>query len=105
LQNGREVADFWEFRQYWHPSRQEAVVEQFGWGGALGIGTLRREGDKTRMDQTFFTPGRPAARRGHVSHMPSPNTHVTESFDVEDGKWQPRRKYVWKRAPARPERR
>lgn len=105
LRNGREVADFWEFRRYWHPSRREAVVEQFGGGGALGIGTMRREGNEIRMDQSFFAPGGPAARRGHISHRPDPDTRVTESFDIEDGKWQPRRTYVWKRAPARAERR
>lgn len=100
LKDGKEIGDFWEFRQYWHPGRKEAVLEQFGWGGTVGAGRMWREGDVTKSDQTFFRIDGGATRTGHVSSMPDAATHVTESFDIKDEVWTPRRRYVWKRAPA-----
>ncbi|MEX0644969.1 MAG: hypothetical protein WD076_06650 [Parvularculaceae bacterium] len=99
LKDGKEIGDFWEFRQYWHPGRKEAVLEQFGWGGTVGAGRMWREGDKTKTDQTFFTVDGGAARSGHLSAMPDASTQVTESFDIKDDAWTARRRYVWKRAP------
>lgn len=93
-------ADFWEFRQYWHPGRQEAVLEQFGWGGAFGSGGLVEDGAGTKADQTFYRPDGSTARTGHKSWFEDDDTYVTESFDIIDGAWKPHRKYVWKRQPA-----
>lgn len=89
--------DFWEFRQYWHPGREEAIVEQFGWGGAVGIGSLVADHDGTRSDQQFFNADGSATRTGHKSRFENETTYVTESFDIIGDEWKPRRKYVWKR--------
>ena len=98
LRDGEPSVDFWEFRQYWHPGRNEAVLEQFGWGGTVGIGTARRDGDETRTDQTFHTADGGTNRVGHVGRFPDDVTHVTDSFDVDaEGTWVPRRSYTWKR--------
>ncbi len=98
LNDGKEAGDFWEFRQYWHPGQNEAVLEQFGWGGALGVGRLWREGEKTKADQTFYSPDGTPSRIGHVAWFPDPDTHDSESFVIEDGKWTRDRRYIWKRA-------
>jgi hypothetical protein len=97
--DGEEVAEFWQFRQYWHPGRKEAVVEQFGWGGTVGIGTAWHEDGTTKSDQSFYAVDGSVNRSGHASHFPDPNTHVTASFDIVDDEWQPRRVYTWTREP------
>lgn len=100
IKDGKETPfNFWEFRQYWHPARGEAVVEQFGWNGVVGIGVLRKDGDGTLSDQEFFNPNGAVTRTGHKSAYPDKDTHITDSFDIVDGEWRPRRKYVWKRQP------
>ncbi|MGD9800545.1 MAG: hypothetical protein AB7F91_17035 [Parvularculaceae bacterium] len=98
--DGAQTAfDFWEFRQYWHPGRNEAVVEQFGWGGAVGVGALQEDDGGTRSDQTFHNSDGSVTRTGHKSRFTDENTFVTESFDIVGDEWKPRRKYVWKRVP------
>lgn len=97
MKDGKELTfNFWEFRQYWHPGRQEAVVEQFGWGGALGVGALNADGAGTLSDQVFYNPDGTTTRTGHKSSFPNRKTHVTESFDIVGDEKIPRRKYVWK---------
>ena len=95
--DGKEVAEFWQFRQYWHPGRKEAVVEQFGWGGTVGIGNAWHEAGKTKSDQSFYATDGSVNRSGHVSHFADDSTHVTASFDIVDDEWQPRRVYTWLR--------
>lgn len=101
IKDGKELTfDFWEFRQYWHPGRMEGVVEQFGWGGVLGAGVLAQDGVGTVSDQVFYNIDGSTTRTGHKSRFPDKDTHVTESFDIVDGEWKPRRSYTWKRQPA-----
>lgn len=100
MKDGEEVADFWEFRQYWHPGRKEAVVEQFGWRGAVGIGTAYPDGDKLKADQTFWFANGTVDRTGHESWFANETTHVTHSFDIEGDAWIPRRQYTWHREQA-----
>ena len=92
LDGGKETPAFWEFRQYWHPGRQEAVVEQFGWGGAFGIGTLTRD---AVAEQTICNADGTTSQIGHRSEMPDADTRVQASFDIVDGAWRPRRTYTW----------
>lgn len=94
---GEETPNFWEFRQYWHPGRAEVVIEQFGGQGAVGIGTMQMDNGKIRSDQSFWFPGGSTTRTGHISFFDDATTHVTESFDIVDDDWIPRRKYTWER--------
>lgn len=103
IKNGKEIGNFWEFRQYWHPERREATLEQFGWGGTIGIGKMWHEGDTTKSDQTFYTIDGVASRSGHVSSFPDSDTYVTGSFDIEADEWTPRRTYTWRRTKVSPE--
>lgn len=97
LKSGEESVTFWEFRQYWHPVRQEAIVEQFGWGGVIGVGTIWREEAVTVSDQAFSAADGRQWRAGHRSYFPDNATHVTDSFDIADGQWTARRSYTWKK--------
>ncbi len=101
IRNGEETGNFWEFRQYWHPGRGEAMLQQFGWGGTVGIGIAWPVDDTTKSDQTFFSVDGKQWRTGHVSHFPDSDTYVTESFDIKDGKWTPSRTYTWHRVAAK----
>ncbi|HNR78396.1 MAG TPA: hypothetical protein PKM48_14780 [Parvularculaceae bacterium] len=102
FKDGKETSfDFWSFRQYWHPGRNEAVVEQFGWGGALGVGPLTENDGGTMSDQTFYNADGSVTRVGHKSRFLDENTYLTESFDIVDGEWKPRRSYQWKRVIAK----
>jgi hypothetical protein len=97
LKDGVETPTFWEFRQYWHPGKSGAVLDQFGWGGVIGTGAMVREGATTVTDQVFYQPDGSTRREGHRAHFSDSDTHVTQSFDIVGGEWKPRRSYVWKR--------
>ena len=97
LQGDEASVDFWEFRQYWHPGLQQVVVEQFGWGSRVGLGTAWREGDVTHSRQTFYAADGSSSEQGHRSSFPDDDTHVTESFDIEGDDWTSRRTYTWHR--------
>lgn len=94
--DGKPTGDFWRFRQYWHPGEGKAVLEQFGFDGAVGLGTLWRDGDVNKTLQTFYTPDGGENDQGHEAHNPDADTHVTTSFDVVEGAWSKRRTYTWK---------
>ena len=95
--DGKDSVDFWEFRLYWHPEKKHAVMEQFGWGGTVGIGTSWHEDGEIRSDQAFYGADGSVNRTGHVSHFPDSSTHVTASFGIEGDKWTPQREYTWHR--------
>lgn len=97
IQDGTESVDFWEFRQYWHPGLEKVVVEQFGWGSVVGVGTSWQEDGVTRTLQTFYAADGSSREEGHASYFQDDVTHVTESFDVVGDQWTPRRKYTWRR--------
>jgi hypothetical protein len=102
LTDGREVATFWEFRDFWHPGDRQVISTQFGMGGTYGAGPHTIRGDGTsEMLQTFYSPAAGTVTRiGHRSELRG-TEHVTRSFDVQpDGGWVPRRVYTWHKQPA-----
>ena len=96
--DGKETGTFWEFKQYWHPGKAEAVVEQFGLSGVVGIGRIWHEDGKTKTEQVMYVPDGSAAMLGHIQQVTTENEHTAESYDIVDGKWVLNRTYVWKRA-------
>ncbi|MCB1554592.1 MAG: hypothetical protein KDJ14_12355 [Xanthomonadales bacterium] len=102
LREGKEVGTFWEFRQYWDPLRGVAVLEQFGHGGTLGLGTLRPDADGSVIaEQRFARPGGTPWDSGHRSRFLTADRYETRSFDIVDGAWNAKRVYVWVRQAAR----
>jgi hypothetical protein len=97
---GRDLGTYWEFRVYWHPSRRVAVIAQYGAGGAIGEGPMREVGpNATESDQTFWGPDGAESRVRHELTLDG-DEHTTRSYDWKDGRWEPRRTYVWRRTPA-----
>jgi hypothetical protein len=98
LRSGKEIATFWEFREFWHPGEGQLLATQFGVDGTYGVGPHHRKPDGTmEMLQVFHGPTGPATRVGHRSELKG-NEQFTHSFDVAaDGTWKPRRTYVWRR--------
>jgi hypothetical protein len=95
---GREVATFWEFRQYWDPIAGEGRLQQFGQGGAFGTGAIQRlRPDTTLLDQVFVWPDGSRTRSGHLETRRGADERFSESFDIENGDWLARRTYSWRR--------
>lgn len=94
---GTDTTVFWDFRVYWHPGRGEGVVAQYHVAGTLGEGVVRSlRAHEAESDQTFWAPdGRPTRTR-HVLRF-SERRLETASHDWIDGRWEPRRTYVWLR--------
>ena len=95
--DGKPTGDFWRFQQYWHPGKAAAQVEQFGFGGAVGIGRLWQDGDANKTEQLFYAPDGGVSSVGHIARNPDADTHVTDSFNIVGEDWTPNRTYVWKR--------
>lgn len=95
--DGKPSVDFWRYRQYWHPGKGEAILQQFGAGGAVGVGPLRPDDGKMRLEQVFYPPSGGTNRMGHISYNPDADTHVTESYAIQDGEWTLNRTYIWRR--------
>lgn len=95
----RSDLDFWLFSQYWDPTRQKAVVQQFGWGSVgVGIMTSGKETGDTVLEQTLTAFDGTSSKVAHRASNPSDNIHVTTSYEVdESGAWTEQRTYRWKR--------
>jgi len=95
LKDGKNIGTFWDFHMVWHPGRNEAILFQWGSDGTMGEGPMKPDGKGgTAMEQTFHAPDGGRTRVGHQSRFEG-NRHITESFDIKEGAWVPRRTYVW----------
>jgi hypothetical protein len=102
LKEGKEVAEFWEYRVFWHPAEMRAVFEQFGAGGVFGTGEMRvvqtaECKSENNVELTFYGPDGASWKDLHKL-WESPSEHTTISFDLKEGSWQAKRRYVWKKA-------
>lgn len=97
--NGKRTGVIWEYRVFWDPSTRRVVLQQWGFGGAYGVGETRQVDERTlRTEQVFHGPDGSGSRGAHDWIMDGPLQHTTRSFDFENGAWKPTRTYVWKRA-------
>ena len=102
IMDGREVGDFWQFRQFWHPQENRAYVMQWGGGGMYGVGVLTPLGASSGMlEQTLYLPDGNTFGVGHMFRFDGPNARVTEQYDIlpEIGSWRLNHTLVWHRAP------
>lgn len=100
LRDKKEVATFWEFRVFWHPEKRKAFIQQFGAGGAFGVGEMRviESGDSSLnvTEQDFYIPGGTDYLEMH--HLiERKGEHETKSFQLEKGSWKLQRTYIWKK--------
>jgi hypothetical protein len=98
IKNGEPTTDFWQFRQYWDNENQKAILQQFGFNGVTGYGTISASGkNTTETIQTFSLPDGRTWEERHLSEMDMDH-HITTSFDKnEEGDWQEKRTYRWER--------
>jgi len=99
IDDGENTVIFWEFRSFWDPVAGEAIMSQFGWGGAYGSGRTWADGEMAyRTDQIFSGPGQPSRREGHLFSIIDDNTHDTTAYTInQDGSQTPSRTYRWVR--------
>lgn len=103
--NGKPTRPFWEFYQYWDPARQQAVFQQIGQDGTLGIGSIRQENSgSTVIEQQFTHPGGSAFQMGHRHIILDKNSYQGDSYRIDStGQWLPDRQYRWIRVPPAPD--
>jgi len=98
IQDGKVIGDFWKFRQYWDNVKGEAAIQQFGYSGVIGLGTVKpTENDKMESIQTFSLPdGRNWIER-HLSKLDDNELTTTSYEKNEEGNWKKKRSYTWKK--------
>ena len=95
--DGQSIGELWQFRYYWDPEINGAVVVQYGYGGVVGRGQVHNLGNgKTESTQTFFTPGSEASKIRHQETIIG-NTQTSVSYKMEKGRWVKNRTYIWYR--------
>lgn len=91
VSEGRESADFWQYRQFWHPIERRAYVMQWGAGGMYAVGILTPIGeDWGTLEQTFYMTDGRTFRLGHVYRDVGADERVTEQYDIlpGEGAWR-----------------
>lgn len=98
IEDGAETQTFWTFREFWHPGRRVAVLEQWGGPGVYGVGETTMDGNRGSVEQTFWLPDGRDWKEGHRT-VEDGDTYVTDQFDIgADGSWTPNGSYTWTRA-------
>ncbi len=97
LEDGREVAEYWSFREFWHPGERRAIVQQWGGPGLYGTGESRWESGEGVLEQTFWLPDGRSWREGHRNRE-NGDTYLTHAFDIsESGEWTSKDPRTWRR--------
>lgn len=82
LKDGREVAEFWTFREFYHPGDGRIIFEQWGGPGAYGLGETVMTGPGAfRIDQTFWLADGRNWRERHEA-AEGPGGYETRVFDI-----------------------
>ncbi len=101
LRDKKELGTFWEFIIFWHPTQRRVIAQQFNGGGIFGEGEMKMvqsEGKAViELDQTFHGPDGAIWKQRHQNIDGKDEFHA-QNFDFVNGKWNPDRIYVWKRA-------
>lgn len=97
LRDGQEIAEYWTFREFWHPGEQRAIVQQWGGPGVYGAGESRWHDGVGILDQTFWLPDERSWREGHRNREDG-DSYETAAFDINAaGVWTAKDARVWQR--------
>ena len=99
LQGERRVGPFWEYRLFWHPGEDRAVMQQWGADGTVGIGELHPTGAGHRSEETLHQPDGSRVHSRHESTVEG-DRWATRTFLREGDAWRDNRSYVWERVAA-----
>lgn len=99
--NGKPTRSFWEFYQFWDPTSQQAVFQQIGQDGTVGIGFLTQdEPGVIKLVQTFTHPNGNAFRMGHLHTIIDETSYQGDSYMIDSsGRWTISRAYLWTKVP------
>ena len=97
MSDRKEVGDFWQFRQYWDNEKQEAIISQFGYGAALGIGPISPTDDSGGFEsiQTFSNADGNVRLEKHVTQLEGDKQRTTSWTQNAKGEWEEGRTYNW----------
>jgi hypothetical protein len=97
VEAGAEIAEYWTFREFWHPGERRAILEQWGGPGVYGVGETTMDANRGSVAQTFWLPDGRSWREGHRTFEDG-DTYVTEQFDIDaQDNWTPTGRYTWRR--------
>jgi hypothetical protein len=97
VEAGAEIAEYWTFREFWHPGERRAILEQWGGSGVYGVGEATMDANRGSVAQTFWLPDGRSWREGHRTFEDG-DTYVTEQFDIDaQDNWTPTGRYTWRR--------
>lgn len=100
VEAGAEVAEYWTFREFWHPGERRAIAEQWGSAGAYGAGESSWHNGEGVLDQTFWLPDGRSWREGHRNQEQG-DVYITRTYDISaSGEWSSSSSFVWRRQPA-----
>ncbi|MCB9917077.1 MAG: hypothetical protein H6832_01580 [Planctomycetes bacterium] len=99
LKEGREVAEYWTFNEYYHAGEGRVIVQQWSSWGAYGEGeTTSPAPNRCQLDQTFWLADGSSRREGHRT-MENGDEYETQIYDIDaEGKWSLRDSNTWRRA-------
>ena len=102
LRNRKEIASFWEFHLFWHPTKRKAILQQFGGNGILGVGEIQNVNSTRRIERksemTFHSlTGKTWKDRHRI--FEDKDAHETTSYSFKNNSWVQRRNYKWRREP------
>ena len=92
----------WRFFQAWDPVREQGMLYQSSAGGMVGFGHFQRVEGEPDLVQDFNGPAGPSFRAGHYETWEGEGTRVSRSVNWDEGRWAPRREYIWHRDPEAP---
>jgi len=98
VESGQETAEYWTFREFWHPGERRVVIEQWAGPGVYGRGETRSlTPARGEIDQTFWLPDGRGWREGHRT-VEGEGGYLTEVYDIGgDGVWTLRASSLWRR--------
>jgi len=98
VRGGEDLGTLWEHRTAWHPGENKAISHAFGSDGSYGVGTLEPVNEhEIKVVEQFFDPNGSTYSTGHRVIDLGNGEIKMQSFGITpDGRWEPRRTYVWK---------
>ena len=98
--NGEETPNFWEYKLFWHPKEEKAILQQFGGNGIYGVGEMSTLSTAVQTERSveinFYGPDGSSWKDLHKIYEKK-DEHETISFDFKQGIWVERRSYTWKK--------
>ena len=96
IKDGKEIGNYWEFREYWDPVKRQAIIQQFGYGGMIGIGPVHNLGNGNfEAFPVFMEASGNSYEQKHVNVLVGNEMKSTSYNKTSSGGWEKDRYYVW----------